>query len=153
MYDLACAAIETVARLEESQSYAEYAPMDVIKYLMLAAVAILKIGRCHVRQSLNSERGKAAYFAVIRIARKATVEPADIAARTSTILTHLWNSKTIFKKEDGTFDSLSLRCGSRFAMSMTFDCLWWWRTEFAGHPNPYDGKSGNGTQQARNYAL
>ena len=144
MYDLACAAVEMVASLDESQSYAEYAPSDVLTYLMLAAVAILKIGRCHVSQSFDADRGKAAYFAVIRIARKATVEPADIAARTSTILTQLWNSKNIFKKADGTFDSLSLRCGSRLAMSMVFDCLWWWRTEFAGQPNPYEGKAGNG---------
>jgi len=151
MFDLACAAVETVTSLEESQSYAEHAPFEVLTYLMLAAVAILKIGRCHVSQSLDAERGKTSYFSVIRMARKATVEPADIAARTSTILTHLWNSKNIFKKADGTFDSLSLRCGSRLAMSMVFDCLWWWRTEFAGQPNPYEGEAGYGKQLSRSH--
>lgn len=144
MYDLACASIEIFMQLDNTQSLAEYAHMFALKYLQLAAFTILKVGRCHIRDTLDADRGKNAYFSVIRVSRRTTVEPGDVSARSSTILTQLWNSKNVFKRSDGTFDSLSLRCGSRLAMSTLYDCLWWWRTEFTGLPSPYEGKRGNG---------
>lgn len=142
MYDLACTAIELTEQLDRTTQAAKYAPQAWHKYLALAAFTILKLSRSRIRESLNLDRGRSAYFAVIEICRECSLESGDMAARLRTILTQLWTSKKIFKKADGTTDALSLRCGSRLAMSISFDMYWWWRAEFGGVPNPYED---NGT--------
>lgn len=142
MYDLACAAIEIAIQLDQTHNYAEHAPMPVSKYLHLAAFTILKMTRSRVQSSLDLPRGQTAYFAVIQIHRKMSLQNGDVAARSTSILTQLWTSRNVFKQPDGTIDSLTLRCGSRLAMSVVFDLYWWWRQEFAGLPNPYEEKAG-----------
>lgn len=140
MHDLACNAVETLNGLDRAQSWAEYAPSTALKYLTLAGFTLLKLSRCHVRDSLDLERGKSAYFTAISLFRKSAVDSEALFGRSAKILTQLWTSKQIFKKADGTTDALTLRCGSRLAMSIAYDCYWWWRSEFAGLPNPYEDK-------------
>ena len=134
LYGFACTAIETLSNID---SLADCAPISVSKYLALAAFTILKLTRSHL-QTLDLPRGRDAYFAVIQFHRKMSVQAGDAAARSQTILTQMWTSKTIFRKNDGSIDSLSLRCGSRLAMSIVFDSYWWWRQEFQDVPNPYE---------------
>jgi transcriptional regulatory protein LEU3 len=140
MHELACRAVETLAVLNQAQSWVEDAPATALKYLNLAAFTLLKLSRCPIAHSLDLARGKSAYFTAISIFRKSAIDGEDIFSRSAKILTQLWTSKQIFKKPDGTTDALTLRCGSRLAMSIMYDCLWWWRVEFAGLPNPYEEK-------------
>lgn len=65
----------------------------------------------------------------------------DVMARSTVILTQLWNSQSIFNQPDGTVDSFSMLCRSRLAMSSVFDVWWRWRREFAGQPDPYPESS------------
>lgn len=118
IYELACLTIETAKRVEERQSWANDAPIFVSKYLELSAFTILKISRCYLSQELDIERGKRAYFFIINFEHHASVQAGDVATRAVGILTQLWASKRLFRRADGTFDSLSLRCGSRLAMSV-----------------------------------
>jgi hypothetical protein len=118
IYELACLTIETAQRVEERQSWANDAPIFVSKYLELSAFTILKITRCYLSQELDIERGKRAYFFIINFEHHASVQAGDVATRGVGILTQLWASKKLFRRADGTFDSLSLRCGSRLAMSV-----------------------------------
>ncbi|KEF58593.1 uncharacterized protein A1O9_06519 [Exophiala aquamarina CBS 119918] len=71
-----------------------------------------------------------------------SVQAGDALNKTMGILTQLWGSKNIFRRRDGTIDSLTLRCGGRLAMSASYDCYWWWRWEFAGQAYPYDEENG-----------
>lgn len=144
MYELACSVIESAMELDRTQDYAEFAPFAVAKYLQVAAFSILKLNRSQIKDMLDESRGRSAYFAVIQFHKKMTVQANDVAARSTTILTQLWTSRAIFKGPNGMVDSLSLRCGSRLAMSVMFDSFWWWRQEFAGAPNPYEDKSTEG---------
>lgn len=73
-----------------------------------------------------------------------SVQAGDVMSRSEGILTQLWASKNIFKRSDGSFDSLTLRCGSRLAMSVVYDCLWWWRSEFGGQQDPYEDNDSQG---------
>jgi hypothetical protein len=114
IFELACSVIETAQRMESPLS----APIFVSKYLHLSAFTILKITRCYVNQSLDVERGRRGYFWVINFERNASVQAGDVQSRAVGILTQLWASKKIFKRPDGTCDSLALRCGSRLAMSV-----------------------------------
>lgn len=118
IYELACSTIETAQQIEQQISWSFNVPVFVQKYLELAALTILKITRCYLSQALDVERGRRAYFTVINLERNASVQAGDIATRGVGILTQLWASKKIFRRADGTFDSLSLRCGSRLAMSV-----------------------------------
>jgi hypothetical protein len=114
--------------------------MPVSKYLQLASYTILKITRSSVADQVDLGKGQRLYFAVIQFHRKMSIQHGDVSSRSTSILTQLWTSREIFKKSDGSIDSLSLRCGSRLAMSVMFDSFWWWRQEFAGVPNPYEDR-------------
>ena len=144
MYNLACHAIETAQGIDSDGSLSNYSPTFVSRYLHLCAFAILKIMRSHLSDSINAGRGRRAYFYVISFHRHQSIQNDDVESRATGILTQLWTSKEIFKRPDGSYDSLSLRCGSRLAMSVVFDCYWWWRSEFAGQPNPYDDRESVG---------
>lgn len=138
LYELACLCIETAQRIELDQGLSDCAPIFISKYLDMAAFTILKISRCPLSQSLDLDRGRRAYFFVINFCRSVSVQSGDIMSRSEGILTQLWASKNIFKRSDGSYDSMTLRCGSRLAMSVVYDCLWWWRSEFGGQQNPYE---------------
>lgn len=138
LHELACLCIETAQAIETSSGLWDCAPVFISKYLDMAAFTILKTSRSHLSQSLDLDRGRRAYFFVINFCRSVSVQSGDVMDRSAGILTQLWASKNIFKRSDGSYDSLSLRCGSRLAMSVVYDCLWWWRSEFGGQPDPYE---------------
>lgn len=142
LHDLACTIIETLRRIEEEQlppcSISRYAPIFMAHYSILAAFTILKMSRSHLSAMVDGSRGRKAYFFVIQLLRNMSVQAGDCFNRSMGILTQLWSSKNIFKRQNGTIDSLTLRCGGRLAMSVVYDCYWWWRWEFAGQAYPYD---------------
>ena len=140
MYDLGCDAIELLDNVDRNEAFCDHLPLASLKYLSLSAFTLLKLSRSHMAVNLDLERGKTAYFTAIALSRKACVESEDVAARLAKILTQLWTSKQVFRRADGSTDALSLRCGSRLAMSIPNDCYWWWRSEFAGIENPYEEK-------------
>lgn len=142
LHDLACEVIETVRYIDEEQSQpfavSHYAPIFVAHYSILAAFTILKMSRSHLSATVDASRGRKAYFFVIQLLRNMSVQSGDAFNRVMGILTQLWSSKNVFRKRDGSIDSLTLRCGGRLAMSVVYDCYWWWRWEFAGQVYPYD---------------
>jgi transcriptional regulatory protein LEU3 len=142
MFSLACSAIEILHAIDAAENLMDAVPAAMMKYLGLAAYTLLKFSRSDLRATLDFARGKAAYFAAINLFKKASVEPEDVSVRSAKILTQLWTSKSIFRTSEGSVDALSLRCGSRLAMSITYDCYWWWRSEFAGIPDPYAREHG-----------
>lgn len=142
MYTSSCEMVELAVDLAESQQFAEFGPVFSTKYLQLGAFIVLKIGRSHIRELVDLPRGRRAYFSVIQLQKKMSVRLDDIFARASIICTQIWTSNNIFRRSDGTIDSLFLRCRSRLGMSVVFDCYWWWRQEFNGQPNPYEEAEG-----------
>lgn len=158
LHDLACRVIETLREIEEEQQHAprpisRYAPIFVAHYSILAAFTILKVSRSHLGAALNTSRGRKAYFFVIQLLRNMSVQSGDAFNRTMGILTQLWGSRNIFKKQDGNIDSLTLHCGGRLAMSVVYDCYWWWRWEFAGQQYPYEEEpSTDGNASRRTHA-
>jgi transcriptional regulatory protein LEU3 len=142
LYEIACHLVEVTMDLDTIQKFAEFGPVLLSKFSNLAAFMILKIGRSHIRDTLDLTRGQTSYFSVIQIHKKMSVQSDDIYARASLINTQLWTSNEIFKLSDGVVDSLILRCRSRLGMSSVYDCYWWWRQEFGGQSNPYEGING-----------
>ena len=118
IYKLACSAIETAQQINGEDALSDCAPIFIPKYLQLAAFTILKIMRCYLSQLLDVDRGRRAYFFVIHLDREISVQSSDVWSRAVGILTQLWASKKVFRRSDGSFDSLTLHCGSRLAMSV-----------------------------------
>ncbi|KAK5996400.1 Regulatory LEU3-like protein [Cladobotryum mycophilum] len=138
LYSAACTLITTVCQRNiDERTSVKYCPVLVHRSITLAAMAILKLNRSELAVHLDLEAGERAYFAAIVAAREMSLLNNDLCARGASILSQLWNSRTIFKKQDGTIDSLTSRICSRLSMSVMFDCLWWWRQEFGGLGNPY----------------
>lgn len=137
LFAVACLLIDSVVGLDLADQMA-VSTFYLSRTLLLAAFTILKISRSEqLAAFLDLDRGEAAYFAIINMFKGMSLENDDLASRSATILAQLWRSQKIFRRPDGTLDGLSLRIRSRLAMSVIFDCLWWWREEFAGVKNPF----------------
>lgn len=116
----------------------ETCPAFLDRSVPLAAFAILKIMRSPaLAQHVDLEQGERAYFAAILLSRRGSLQNDDLSARAVSILSQLWASRRIFRRADGTTQSLGTRIRSRLSMSVVFDCFWWWREEFGGQTSPY----------------
>lgn len=139
--------IELAVTLDDTEQFTDSATYYIQKMLTMAALTILRIVRSQLRQAVDEERGRRAYFNCIRLERKISIQDSDLASRTTVILTQLWTSKNCFRQPDGSIDSLTLLCRSRLGMSLVFDCFWRWRREFAGQTTPYESISPRGMAQ------
>ena len=145
--------IEAASSLNESRDFWVHCDMFQARAIALAAVCILRVLRSSLRTQVNSEIGEEMFFNAIRMSKKRSVRNNDLHARNDNILTQLWSSSQVFKFKDGSVDGLRLLLRGRLVsptsnshgcfadhfqgMSVFFDCLWWWRTEFGGTSNPY----------------
>ena len=130
LYAIACAVITAANEIKNPIDLTISCTVQVAKCILLANCAILKIWHSQIREHLDLEAGRAAYFAGIDFFRKLSIQPDDLMGRSSIILSQLWTSTMVFKRKDGVKDSLSLNIRSRLGMSVVFDCFWWWRQEF-----------------------
>ena len=153
LYGKACSIVEFALELDGQEDLAEIAPTASTFALNLAALVILRVGKSHISDKLDSRRGQKCYFTVIRMDKKHSVRSDDLAARATIILSQLWTSKMVVKQPDGTPDSLWLRCRSRLGSSVTYDSYWLWRQEFGGQPNPYEGVEGTYVQPGCDHTL
>jgi transcriptional regulatory protein LEU3 len=139
LYSDSCSFIELASELDQEQEICEHGSSNVNFSWNLAAFVILRVAKCHIRESLDLSRGQRCYFSAINLNKKLSVRSDDVASRATMILSQLWTSKRVIKRPDGTVDSLWLRCRNRLGWSVVYDCFWLWREEFGGRPNPYDG--------------
>jgi hypothetical protein len=123
---------------EDQQSgFVDTCTVFIDRCVTLAAFTILKIVRSPLSEHIDLEAAERAYFLAIRFARRVTLQSDDLGARGATLMSQLWTSKNIFRYGSGRVESLRGRIRSRLAMSVVFDCFWWWREEFGGRPSPY----------------
>ncbi|KAF2158371.1 hypothetical protein M409DRAFT_61714 [Zasmidium cellare ATCC 36951] len=142
MYNLAITMVEQILVINETSRVAECGPSFIARFLHSAAVAILRISRSDLKDQLDLERGRRAYFALIIFHRRHAVRQDDAFARFSIILTNLWTSSRIFKTSNGSFASLTVRSRARLGMSMVYDCFWWWRQEYGWQASVYEHAEG-----------
>lgn len=150
MYDNACDIIEAAIELDATEQFSDYGPFFNNYMLLLAGFVILRIGKSHLRENVDQQRGKHCYFGTIAMSKRHSVRSDDLAARASIILPQLFTSKSVIRRPDGTPDSLWLRCRSRLGFSICFDCFWLWRQEFGGQPGSYDTIPDESTNTNRN---
>lgn len=126
----ACSLIDYIQSLSERVGFLSMAPVQMAFALLLASTALLRILKSNVAsQGLETGRARASLFTAINLAQQMSVDSADLAAKTVTVLKAVWNSSRAFRKMDGT-EYNSLRIRSRLVLSPIVDTVWWWRDEF-----------------------
>ncbi|KAJ9499963.1 hypothetical protein H2202_004353 [Exophiala xenobiotica] len=141
LYHIACNFVENITTRDRQDDYALYLSEQYYRTLSLAATSILRVHRSpELSPSIDHLLGERSYFAAIQILKKRSIKNNDLNARVATILVQLWQSQTVFRREDGTTDSLTVRIRSRGAMGIVYDCFWYWRREFLGYQDPYSLK-------------
>jgi len=108
--------------------------------LLLAGFCILKLCRSPLAQHLDLAAGERAYFSAAQFSKTTSLQKNDLGARCAAILTNLWGSTKIFRRKDGSVESLGIRLRTRLSMSVSFDMFWYWREEFGHMANPYNGE-------------
>ncbi|KAJ9606353.1 hypothetical protein H2200_009314 [Cladophialophora chaetospira] len=144
LYGISTSLIEKFAELDTATDLASYSTFYLSRALGLAAFVILKLHRSSLGLTLDRARGESCYFTAIRLYKKRSLLTsfnADLESKLAVILTELWSSSIIFRTNEGNLDSMSVRVRSRLTMNVFFDCLWWWRQEFRGQPDPFGASS------------
>jgi hypothetical protein len=137
LYSTACSVIEKILELDNRMQLSQCASDYTGRMIYLASSIILRMYRSRLKKDIDLSRGQSAYQSAICLFRRMSIQKDDVMARSTVIITQLWNSSTIFSQPDGTSDSFSMLCRSRLTMSSVFDVWWRWREEFAGQPHPY----------------
>ncbi|PVH74739.1 hypothetical protein DL98DRAFT_20917 [Cadophora sp. DSE1049] len=137
LYTLARSVLDHATLLDTTQDFSLYCSQYSIRMTLLAAFVILKISRSHLAHRVDLRGGESSYFSAIHLSKKRSLQNGDLDSRCALILTQLWSSNSIFRRRDGTVDSLRMRTRCRLSVGVVFECFWWWRTEFDGKPNIY----------------
>ncbi|KPI45236.1 uncharacterized protein AB675_2818 [Cyphellophora attinorum] len=153
LYSTACSVIEKILELDDRIQLSQCASDYTGRMIYLASSIILRMYRGRLKRDIDLGRGQLAYQSAINLFRKMSIHKDDVMARSTVIITQLWNSSTIFNQPDGTSDSFSMLCRSRLTMSSVFDVWWRWREEFAGQPHPYPEAQSPTSQRSREHAI
>ncbi|KAJ9606359.1 hypothetical protein H2200_009320 [Cladophialophora chaetospira] len=130
IFTIAQQVILQISELDTAHGFVEYLPIYYARMVCLAAYCILRISKSGLREELKLEDPGGVFFKAIEISKRRSVQHGDLDALNSIMLTKLWSSNEIFVQPDGTRNSLHLDLRGRLAMSVAFDCFWWWRKEF-----------------------
>lgn len=126
----ACNLIDYIQSLTDRLGCLAMCPVQIAFGLLLASTSLLRILKSSTAShGLETTRARSSLFTAINMAKQMSVDSADIAAKTVTVLNSIWNSSKAFRKTDGG-EYTALRIRSRLVLSPILDAVWWWRDEF-----------------------
>lgn len=140
LYSLSISTIQTASVLAQTTNLLNVCPSIIDRTLALIGFVILKLSRSPVAQHLDVSAGEQAYFVAAQLTKNISIQANDLGDRTSAIMNNLWRSQRIFRRKDGSIESLGLRLRTRLSMSVSFDMFWYWREEFGNMSNPYNAE-------------
>lgn len=109
VYQLACDFIDVMGEEDNATGFILYSPQIVFRAIMLSAFVILRILRSDLRPLIDLAAGERRLFSVINSLKKRSLLNNDLDAKNVTILGLLWQSKTAFRRSDGSYDGLRMR--------------------------------------------
>ncbi|KAL2834667.1 C6 zinc finger domain protein [Aspergillus pseudoustus] len=126
----ACDLIDHVQSLADQRpGCVAMCPIQISFGLLLASTSLLRILKSTASHGLDTSRARSSLFTAINIAKQMSVDRSDLAAKTTRVLTSLWNSSRAFHKADGG-ECTAMRIRSRLVLSPVLDAVWWWKDEF-----------------------
>jgi transcriptional regulatory protein LEU3 len=140
LYALCISTLEAAHTMMQQMNFAFVSQSFVDRTVVLAGFCILKLCRSPLSQHLDLAAGEQAYFNAAQFSKSTSLQKNDLGARCAAILTNLWSSTKIFRRNNGAVESLGIRLRTRLSMSVSYDMFWYWREEFGHMANPYDGE-------------
>lgn len=140
LYSLCISTLQAANAMTQQTNFAFISQSFIDRSVSLAGFIILKLGRSPLSQHLNLVAGEQAYSYAVQFNKATSLQNGDIGARCAAIMANLWGSSKVFRRKNGTIESLGLRLRTRLSMSVSFDMFWYWREEFGHMPNPYSGE-------------
>lgn len=137
LYALCLGTAQMANGLTQTTNLLTTCPSFIDRTVTLTGFIILKLVRSPLAQHLDLAAGEQAYNFCVNFIKSMSLQPNDLNARAAAIMTSLWGSNRLFRRKDGTVDSLGLRLRTRLSMSVSFDMFWYWREEFGNMLNPY----------------
>jgi len=144
LYSLCLSLTQSVTDLTNHTNLMSICPSFIDRTMTLAGFIILKLVRSPCAQHLDLAAGERAYFQAVQSCKNMSIQHNDLCARAAAIMSSLWGSLRVFKRKDGTVESLGLRLRTRLSMSVSFDMFWYWREEFGNMLNPYNDDKSSG---------
>jgi hypothetical protein len=144
LYHSACQWAQQICEMDEINDWALYSSESYFRFEVLAATIILRISQCDkLKSNVDLEFGERAYFSIVKLIKKRSLQTRDVNAHTAAVLSELWHNNDCFKLPDGSHDSLKV-CfsgrGVRFqpsnlllsfpslnsiqVMAVAYECLW-----------------------------
>lgn len=140
LYSLSLSTLQTANSLAQTTNLIAVCPSIIERTLALIGFIILKLVRSPLAQHLDLAAGEQSYSIAVQLAKSMSIQTNDLGARVSAIMANLWRSQRIFRRKDGSVESLGLRLRTRLSMSVSFDMFWYWREEFGNMSNPYNAE-------------
>ena len=126
----ACSLVDYIQSMKDQLFCLATIPVNMCFGLFMASTALLRILKSSAAsQGLEVGRARNCFFNAINLAKEMSIDPADLPAKTVTILNAVWNSNKAFRKADGS-EYIALRIRGRLSISPIIDTVWWWRDEF-----------------------
>jgi transcriptional regulatory protein LEU3 len=138
LFSLCVSTLQAASTMIQQTNFAFISQSFIDRTLQLAGFCILKLCRSPIAQHLDATAGERAYSTAAQFSKSTSLQKGDIGERCAAILTNLWGSTKIFRRKDGSVESLGIRLRTRLSMSVSFDMFWYWREEFGHTANPYN---------------
>lgn len=142
LYSLCVGVIEaaTAMTIADQTSLPSVSQSFIDRTIALAGFTILRLVRSSLATHLDLAIGEQAFLHAVQFLQNVSLQQGDIGLRTAMIMTDLWNSNRVFRREDGRVEPLALRLRTRLSMSISYDMFWYWREEFGNMQNPYNSE-------------
>ncbi|KAL5392286.1 hypothetical protein DPSP01_000800 [Paraphaeosphaeria sporulosa] len=142
LYSLCISTLQTAHAMTQQANFAFISQSFIDRTVTLAGFVILKLTRSHIHQHFDLAAGEQAYYNAAQFSKATSLQNGDLGERCCQILKDLWQSNRVFRRRDGSIESLGIRLRTRLSMSVSFDMFWYWREEFGQMYNPYNGEEG-----------
>ncbi|KAL5392483.1 hypothetical protein PMIN02_006202 [Paraphaeosphaeria minitans] len=142
LYSLCISTLQTAHAMTQQANFAFISQSFIDRTVTLAGFVILKLTRSHIHQHFDIAAGEQAYYSAAQFSKATSLQNGDLGERCCQILRDLWQSNRVFRRKDGSVESLGIRLRTRLSMSVSFDMFWYWREEFGQMYNPYNGEEG-----------
>ncbi|RDW84857.1 hypothetical protein BP6252_02447 [Coleophoma cylindrospora] len=131
-YDAATAFIQAVLDYDlHSNSLFYYCPINILRALVSASCALLKILNSSLAIHFDVPQGRALFNTAILAMRNISLRNNDFADRVAEAMARMWRAVGSGVPIEGVsnsgVDPLHLNVRSRMSVSHIYDCIWGWR--------------------------
>ncbi|KAK5046219.1 hypothetical protein LTR84_008362 [Exophiala bonariae] len=124
LHQLACQWTQQACKMDNDNDWALYSSESYFRHMVLVAVVILRISHSQeLKVKVDVAKGELAYFTIVKLLKRRSLQIGDVNAQTAASLSALWNDDYCFRLPDGTQNSLNVRTRGQGVMDIVYDCI------------------------------